>query len=87
MVYRTFEENKYAGRKGRGQGKPVAAGDEENNIVRRVEEGSRTAVQQLEQRMQSLNKTSGLGGPSMPQTVGMLFSLILSICDFAAAEP
>lgn len=87
MVYRTFEENKYTGRKGRGRGKPVAAGDEENNIVRRVEEGSRTAVQQLGQRMQSLNKTSGLGGPSMPQTVGMLFSLILSICDFAAAEP
>lgn len=44
-------------------------------------------MQQLEQRMQSLNETSGLGGLNMPQTVGMLFSLILSICDFAAAEP
>jgi len=61
---------------------PVAAGDEGNkNIVRRVEEGSRNALQQLEQRMPSLNETSGLGGPNMPQTVGMLFSLILSICD------
>lgn len=65
-----------------------AAGDKKNkNIVRRVEEGSRNAVQQLEQRTQSLNETSRLGGPNMPQTIGMLFSLILSICDFAAAEP
>lgn len=88
MVYRTFEENKYAGRKGRGLWKPVAAADTENkNIVRRAEEGSRNAAQQLEQRMQSQNETSGLGGPNMPQTVGMLFSLILPICDFAAAEP
>lgn len=48
MVYRTFEENKYTGRKGRGLWKPVAAGDKENkNIVRRAEEGSRNAAQQL----------------------------------------
>lgn len=36
--------------------------------------------------MLSLNETSGLASPNMPQTVGMLFSLILTICEFATAE-
>lgn len=67
--------------------KPLTAGDKENkNTDRRVGEGSRTAVQQLEKRMQSLNGTWGLGGPNMPQTADRLFSLILPICDSAAAQ-
>lgn len=37
--------------------------------------------------MQCLNKASGAGGPTVPPTVGMLFSLIPPICEFAAAEP
>lgn len=74
-------------RKGRRLWKPLAAGDKENkNTDRRVGEGSRNAVRQLEQRMQSLNETWGLGDPNMPQTADMLFSLILPICDSAAAQ-
>lgn len=60
-------------RKGRRLWKPLDAGDKENkNTDRRVGEGSRNAVRQLEQRMQSLNETWGLGDPNMPQTADML---------------
>lgn len=87
MADRTFEDYQHAGRKGRGLRRPVAAGDKENKVFsRRVEEGSRNSLQQLEQNVKS-EWDLGHGGPNVPQTVGMLFSLILPICDFAAAEP
>lgn len=79
----TFEENKYAGRKGRILWKPVAAGNKEN-IGRRVEQGSRNSVQQLKQRMQNLNET---WRPKYASDCRHAIFSYSSICDFAAAEP